>query len=748
MQNKLNQFNIFNPEIENDDVFVIAEIGKNFIKTEEDKSVEEYLKNAKELIKKAHESGANAVKFQTHNPEDEQLNIDITSPHFVGSDRYKWVARNYWATPLEFWQELKKYCDELGIIFFSTPMSRGAAKKLEQVGVDLWKVGSGDILDFACLDFMAETKKPIIFSSGMSTLEEIDKAVNFLKKRNANMSLLHCVSKYPCPPEELNLNTIEFFKKRYEMPIGFSDHSIGYESAIAAVNLGAKIIEKHFSLSRELWGADHKVSMTPEEFKIMTEKIRNKEKINLYNYGRESKILNDGEAVFRPIFRKSLMAGANIKSGTILEKEMIYAMRPQKYAGGLPSEEYENVIGKKVKQDLKKYDPINWDVIHDGKKRKVCFVITSKIHYSRSKKILSELNKRDDIELQIVIGASAVLYKYGDILNLLKEDGFECNAKIIMTLEGGSPAAMAKTAGIGITEFTTAFDNLDPDVVVVRGDRYEVLSAAIAAAYLNITVAHIEGGDVTGTIDESVRHAITKLAHIHFATNEKSKQRIIRMGENPEYVFDFGCPELEILKDNTYKISNEEINKEGVGDYIDIEKPFLMVMQHSVTSEMEKNEKNIIETIKAIKNINIPTVWFWPNVDAGTDEVAGAIRRYRERYDFNKNTRFIIYLPPEKFLALLKKSSCLIGNSSSGIKECSFLGTPVINIGTRQDGRMRAENIVDVDYNSEKIEKAILRQLGHGKYMQSNIYYQDDTAKKIVDILAKINLYTQKRFCD
>ena len=344
-------------------VFIVAEIGKNFIQTKEEKTVEEYLDNAKTLIKLAKESGASAVKFQTHNVEDEQLDININSPHFFGSDRYNWVKRNDSATPLEFWRELKKYSEELGIIFFSTPMSRGAAIKLEKINVPLWKVGSADILDFVMLDYLRSTKKPIIISSGMSTLEEIDKAINFLQKRDSQIVLLHCVSKYPCPPEELNLKTIEFFKKRYSIPIGFSDHSIGYESAVAAINIGATIIEKHFSLSRDLWGADHKVSMTPKEFEEMVKNIRDKKEVKLKDYGKEGKILQDGEAIFRPIFRKSLMAGQNIKNGTIITKKMVYAMRPQVYAGGLPSEEYEKVIGRKTKKDLNKYDPITYEVL-------------------------------------------------------------------------------------------------------------------------------------------------------------------------------------------------------------------------------------------------------------------------------------------------------------------------------------------------------------------------------------------------
>lgn len=361
---ELTQFFKQNKNSENQPVFIIAEIGKNFIQTEDSRSTDEYLENAKELIKAAKEAGADAVKFQTHNVEDEQMDIDITSPHFSGSDRYSWVKRNDEATPLEFWQEIKDYCRELDILFFSTPMSRGAAEKLDKVGVDLWKIGSGDILDFVMLDYIAGTNKPIIISSGMSTLEEVDKAIEFLKKRTDKVVLMHCVSRYPCPPEDLNLKTIEFYKNRYGIPVGFSDHSIGYDSAVAAVNMGAVAIEKHFSMSRDLWGADHKVSMIPDELKILVDKIRAGEKIDLAFYGKEEKVLQDDEARFRPIFRKSLVAGQDIPAGTVLTKEMVYAMRPQIHIDGMPSEDYELAIGKEVKQDLKKFEPIKFEILN------------------------------------------------------------------------------------------------------------------------------------------------------------------------------------------------------------------------------------------------------------------------------------------------------------------------------------------------------------------------------------------------
>ena len=355
---------------------VIADVGKNFIQTEEERSVAEYLENAKKLAKAAKDAGADAIKFQTHTVEDEQLNISVTSPHFKGADRYSWVTRNTNATPMDaFWQPLKRYCDYIGALFFSTPMSRASAQKLESLGVEFWKISSGDLLDFVMLDYVASTKKPVIISSGMSTLEEIDRAIAFLQKRDVPLAILHCVSKYPCPPEELNLATIQFLRDRYQIPTGFSDHSIGIDSALAAVALGATIVEKHFTFDRKLWGADHKVSMTPDELAALVSGIRAVERnpamrdeylakeIVQKGMGTPGKTMDPDEAVFRPYFRKSLMIGEDIPAGTQLRPEMIYAMRPQEYAGGLPSEYYESVLGKTTVVALKKYDHIKLDVV-------------------------------------------------------------------------------------------------------------------------------------------------------------------------------------------------------------------------------------------------------------------------------------------------------------------------------------------------------------------------------------------------
>lgn len=382
----------------------------------------------------------------------------------------------------------------------------------------------------------------------------------------------------------------------------------------------------------------------------------------------------------------------------------------------------------------------------DRKRRKVCFVITNRIHYARQQLLLEQLRSDPDIELQLIVGGSALLDKYSNIIPRLRGKGFEIHEQMLNLVEGGNHAAMAKTAGLAVLELANTFQKLNPDVVLIRGDRFEQLAAAMTAAYLNKTVAHIEGGDVTGTIDESVRHAITKLSHLHFVTNEDAYQRVLQMGENPRYVFNVGSPDIEFAAHVTQKPDAEIMKQIGVGGYVDVEKPYVLVIQHPVTSD-ENNLENVLKTLRAVAELKTQALWFWPNPDAGTDAISGGIRRFREHNPV-PHIRFVIDIDPHDFVAILKHARCLVGNSSAGIKEASFFGVPVVNIGTRQQGRARGPNVVDVQNDTDAIKAAIERQIEHGPYPPSLIYYKPDTSKRIRKILKTVPLYTQKRFHD
>lgn len=382
-------------------------------------------------------------------------------------------------------------------------------------------------------------------------------------------------------------------------------------------------------------------------------------------------------------------------------------------------------------------------------KRRVCFPITSRAYYGRSQLLIRKLHSHPNIDLQLMLGGAILLDKYSrHIADDIDKGGFAISTSFFNVIEGGNHVAMAKTACLTALEFTNGFHSIDPDLVVICGDRFEQLAIAMAAAYLNKTIAHIEGGDVTGNIDESVRHAITKLAHIHLVTNADAYRRVLAMGEDPKYVFNTGSLDVELASLVTTELTNEHVNGYGVGHWVDITKPFLMVIQHPVTTE-SNNREHVEATMRAIATLDLPAIWFWPNPDAGTAEMSESIRHFREHHEaITEKIRFITNVPVEEFVALLRLTACLVGNSSAGIKECSYLGTPVVNIGVRQQGRLNGEHVAHVAYDPDRIVAAVRSQTRHGPYAPSNIYYRPDASQTIVDLLAGIELYTQKRFCD
>ncbi|MBN3040149.1 MAG: UDP-N-acetylglucosamine 2-epimerase (hydrolyzing), partial [Candidatus Omnitrophica bacterium] len=336
------------------------------------------------------------------------------------------------------------------------------------------------------------------------------------------------------------------------------------------------------------------------------------------------------------------------------------------------------------------------------KKRKVCIIITTRGNYAKMKSVMKHISNDPSMQLQLIVGGGAILPKYGDITSSIKDNEFKIERTIHFLVEGENPVTMAKSAGLAVTEFSTAFENLAPDVVIVIADRFECLAIAMAATYMNIPLAHVEGGEVSGSIDESVRHAITKLSHIHFPATEDAAIRIERLGENKECIFTVGCSSLDVINELDLKNIKPVMKlqgKLGVGPFIDLSKPYLVVIQHPVTTEYDQNLKHINHTIDAVSQLKINTVWIWPNMDAGSDGVSKGIRMFREIKNPD-HVHFFKSLSIEYFAPLLNNSSCIIGNSSSGIREAGFLGVPCVNIGSRQQGRQRLKNIIDVDYDA------------------------------------------------
>lgn len=379
-------------------------------------------------------------------------------------------------------------------------------------------------------------------------------------------------------------------------------------------------------------------------------------------------------------------------------------------------------------------------------KRKICVVVTARPSYSRIKTALKAINEHPELELQLVVAASALLERYGTAVDYIEKDGFTLSAKVFNVLEGENLTAAAKTTGIGILELSTVFDNLNPDIVVTIADRFETMATAISASYMNIPLAHIQGGEVTGNIDEKVRHAITKLSDYHFVASEGAKERVIKLGENPELVFNTGCPSIDLAAEVT---AQPEFNFDplkkygGVGSSIDWKKDYLVVMQHPVTNEYAAARQHITITLEAINELQTPTYWFWPNVDAGADGTSKGIRAFREIHQ-PKHIHFFKNMEPQDFLRLLINSKCLIGNSSVGIRECAYMGVPVVNIGTRQNRRDRGNNVIDVPYDKTKIQEAIRHWLSNGPPPASTVYGGGNAGKKIAERLNVVPLQFHK----
>jgi len=384
-----------------------------------------------------------------------------------------------------------------------------------------------------------------------------------------------------------------------------------------------------------------------------------------------------------------------------------------------------------------------------GKKR-IGIVVSSPANYASIKSVMREISKHpDSMELLIFVGASALLDRYGQIVDSVEQDGFSITEKFYILLEGENPQTMAMSTGLGMIELAGLFMNHKPDIVITVGDRFETLATAATAAYMNIYLAHTMGGEVSGTIDESVRHAVTKFSHIHFPANEEAAQRIIKMGEDPQYVFTTGCPRVDLMKKVAEETKNWDgiIEEEfwqkykGVGGRFDLKKGrFLLVSQHPVTTEYGQNREHMRETLMALLKLKMPTIMLWPNVDAGSDEVSKEIRTFRERYRPDDWLHLFKNLPVEMYMKLMNMCSCIVGNSSSAIREGTIIGVPAVNVGTRQKERLRGKNVIDVNYDREEILEAIDRQISNGKYGQDFIYGDGEAGKKIAEILSSIDL--------
>jgi UDP-hydrolysing UDP-N-acetyl-D-glucosamine 2-epimerase len=380
----------------------------------------------------------------------------------------------------------------------------------------------------------------------------------------------------------------------------------------------------------------------------------------------------------------------------------------------------------------------------------VCVAITARPSYSRVRSALAAMQADPGLRLSVVCSGSALLDRYGRVVDNIRADGFDVVEELYTFVEGGELVNMAATTANTISGTAQTLTRLKPDYVVSIADRYETIGTAIAASYCGFPLVHVQGGEVTGNIDERVRHAVTKLSDLHMVANEEAARRVRQLGEHPDTIHVTGCPSLDIVDGamaGPLSEVQQAVDTQGVGAHVDLSEPFIVLLQHPETDSHGASYERMCMTLHALDSIGLPVLVFWPNVDAGSDATSKAIRVVREnglmtRARYNKN------LDGRIFLRLLKEACCLVGNSSVGVRECSLMGVPVVNIGDRQIGRARGANVRDTVWDQEVIATAVREQVAHGRYPADYLYGDGGAGARIARILSTGPVLTPKRFQD
>lgn len=379
--------------------------------------------------------------------------------------------------------------------------------------------------------------------------------------------------------------------------------------------------------------------------------------------------------------------------------------------------------------------------------RTVCIPIATRGNHAKTTSVVAAMDARDDLRAVTVLTGGIALPRFGDHGAVMAAQGRPADRTVHYLVEGETPIAMAKSAGLATIELAACFAETKPDIVFVIADRYEALSFAQAAVCLNIPIAHLEGGEISGSIDERLRHAITKLAHIHLVASAEAAGRLHRMGEAPETVHVVGTPSFDLVAamdlDDTGPLA-AALQARGHGATVDPARPFVLVSLMPDIIDLTGGQALVEETGQAVLELGLPAVWLAPNMDAGADVIGGALRDFRERHPAAP-IRFVPSLPFEAYARALARAACFLGNSSSGIREGAFLGTPVVNIGTRQTDRRRGRNVLDCGHDRAAIVAAARRQMGHGRYPSDPLYGDGTAGARIAQILATAPLGLDKR---
>lgn len=729
---------------ENCPIFIVAEIGINHNGD---------LELAKKTIDAAATAGADAVKFQTFFVEEENTKeTQKVAYQKIGekdTESFIEMIKKYEFGEKEF-RILINYCHGKRIIFFSTPSEEKSARFLNKLGVPVFKIASNDMVTTPMLEEVASFGKPIILSSGMSALFEIREALEAIRNQdNDQIVLLHCTSNYPCALKDVNLLAMQAMGKELDILTGYSDHTQGIEASVMAAGLGACLIEKHFTLDKNLSGPDHKASLDPSEFKKMVIAIRNIEKMNsvqkekalmkIKNFskimGSPEKRILESEKEMMLMCRKGIVSRHNIKKGEILTLRDIAFKRP---AFGLPPKFYKQVVGRRVSADIS----VDGFIKLTDLAKKIVYVTGTRAEYGVMKLLLDKMAGSGFFDVSLLVTGAHLSRKFGHTIDEIKNDGFKIAGIINMKIEDGTNTGMANSMGLGIIGMAKKLSLVKPDLVILTGDRDETLAAAISAKHLNIPIAHISGGDTTrgAVIDEGNRHAITHFADIHFPETENSAKKIIAMRGSNQNVFMVGNPGL--ISSRSLDEKREKYISRTY--HLNLKKPFLLVIQHSLVSQSWKAREQMRETMAAIKELKMQTIVIYPNADAGRDGIIEVINE-------NRSLEFLRIFKNIKhgdFTDLMVLAGAMAGNSSCALTEALSFRLPAVNIGQRQTGRQKGNNIIDVGYDRTEIAGAIRKALSpefRKKISKRNPYAFPGTEEKIMNILRYSDIYFKNR---
>lgn len=366
---------------------------------------------------------------------------------------------------------------------------------------------------------------------------------------------------------------------------------------------------------------------------------------------------------------------------------------------------------------------------------KVCVITGGRADYGILYPVMKRIEITDGLELQIIATCMHLMEEFGHTVDEIERDGFSVSERVDISYSEDSTDAVSRSVGNAIVRLTDALVRLGPDVIVILGDRGEVLAAAVAGNYLGIPVAHIHGGEVSGHVDGVLRHAITKLSHLHFAATEKSAERIIKMGELPQRVFLVGAPALDRILGSDW-MSDEELHEKYSLDSRD---GLVIVIQHPVSGQEEDAAEQMRETMEVVAELGRHTIVIYPNADAGGRGMISVIKEYQK----DGLIEGFESMPHKDYLGLMRIADVLVGNSSSGIIEAPSFHLPVVNIGIRQEGRERSVNVLDVDHDRSAIKGAMEKALSDDVFRSEvrrcvNPYGDGHASERIVEVLTQI----------